>query len=120
MHKRLKQIRSAVNLTQEEFSKKINMSRSNYGSMEIGRITITERAINDICRVFSVNKEWLVTGEGNMFLEIKTDDQFNKVLAEWLLDSDEVTKRTVLALSQLTREEFEFVSRMLNGLIEQK
>lgn len=120
MNTRVKELRKSLKLTQNEFADKINMSRSNYGSIETGRVNITDRVLNDICKTFSVNRNWILTGEGEMFEIIDSDEKFHRVLGEWLVDCDQVTKDTVLSLSQLTREEFEFVSRMLKNLSQNK
>lgn len=53
-----------LNMTQEEFSSNINISRANLGSIEVGRIRITDRVISDICIKYNVSEEWLRTGEG--------------------------------------------------------
>lgn len=41
-----------LHLTQDEFSKKLNISRANVANIESGRVSITERTIQDICRIF--------------------------------------------------------------------
>lgn len=55
-----------LHMTQEEFSSSIKISRSNLGSIEIGRVSVTDRVIQDICEKFSVNEEWLRTGSGEI------------------------------------------------------
>lgn len=120
MNNRVKELRKSLGLTQNEFADKINMSRSNFGSIETGRVNLTDRVINDICKAFSVNKSWLTSGEGEMYEIIDSDEQFHRILGEWLVNCDQVTKDTVLSLNQLTREEFEFVSRMLKSLSQNK
>ncbi|MCC0707018.1 MULTISPECIES: helix-turn-helix domain-containing protein [unclassified Clostridioides] len=70
IYKRIKELRKDVlKLTQEDFSKKINISRSNLGSLEIDRVKVTDRVISDICREFSVNENWLRHGKGDIFIE---------------------------------------------------
>lgn len=70
VHERIKHFRKKVlKLSQEEFSKKINISRPNLGNIEIGKIHLTDRVLSDICRVFQVRKEWILTGEEPMFEE---------------------------------------------------
>lgn len=120
LNNRVKKLRKSLNLTQNEFADKINMSRSNFGSIETGRVNLTDRVINDICKAFSVNKSWLISGEGEMYEIIDSDEQFHRILGEWLVNCDQVTKDTVLSLNQLTREEFEFVSRMLKSFSQNK
>lgn len=72
MKDRIKQIRKDANLTQEEFSKTIHISRSNLGNIESGKINLTDRVVNDICDAFRVNPIWLRTGNGNPYIEPKT------------------------------------------------
>ncbi len=57
-----------LNITQKEFAETINMSRPNFVNIEKGRINVTERAINDICREFGVRREWLVDGVEPVFM----------------------------------------------------
>lgn len=68
VQERMKYLRKdLLNLTQEEFSKKINISRSNYANIEKGSVNLTERVISDICRAFMVNHDWIMTGQEPIF-----------------------------------------------------
>lgn len=73
INERLKSLRkNHLHMTQEEFASSIKISRSNLGSIEIGRITLTDRVISDICEKHNVNENWLRTGEGgdeNIFIK---------------------------------------------------
>lgn len=69
MKNRIKQLRKELDLTQEEFANQINISRSNLGNIEIGRISVTDRVVDDICNAFNVNHDWLRTGSGEKFVE---------------------------------------------------
>lgn len=72
-YERIRQLRKNIlHMTLEEFSKKINMSRSNLGNIETGRISLTERVLSDICRTFHVNQNWVLEGKEPM-LEQDTD-----------------------------------------------
>lgn len=69
-YERIRQLRKQVlNMTLEEFSNKINISRSNLGNIETGRIGLTDRVLMDICRTFQVKKEWIATGIEPIFEE---------------------------------------------------
>ena len=59
-------------MTQDDFASKIDISRSNMGNIETGRIAITERVITSICREFNVNEEWLRNGSGDIFAEVSS------------------------------------------------
>lgn len=64
---RIKFIRTSKNLSQNEFWRIINLSRSQIAGYETGTKNITARAINDICREFNINKGWLLNGTGDMY-----------------------------------------------------
>jgi len=67
MHDRLKKLRNHLELTQEEFGEKINIkSRAHISALEKGTRNITDRIVNDICREFGINEEWLRFGIGEM------------------------------------------------------
>lgn len=75
LFERIKSLRKEVlQKTQEEFSSVIKISRSNLGSIEIGRINVTSRVISVICTEYDVNEEWVRTGDGKMFEQL-TDHQ---------------------------------------------
>lgn len=70
MNERIKILRKkCLDITQEEFATRIKISRSNLGSIEVGRINVTDRVVDDICTEFNVNEEWLRTGQGKMFVQ---------------------------------------------------
>ena len=71
INERIKYLRKNIlDLTQQEFSEALNISRSNLGNIEIGRISVTDRVISDICSKFHINEEWLRTGEGEIKAEL--------------------------------------------------
>ena len=68
MINRLKQLRKDIlQLSQEEFSKNLDISRANLSSIEIGRVALTERNIKTICEKFNVNEDWLRNGKEPIF-----------------------------------------------------
>jgi len=66
MHKRIKELRKYLDLTQDEFAKKLGIKRGTYTMFEIGRNPISEAYINLICRTFGASEEWIRTGNGPM------------------------------------------------------
>ena len=68
MNERLKTLRKALDLTQQEFADRIGVKRNTIATYEIGRNTPLDAVIASICREFNVSETWLRTGEGEMFL----------------------------------------------------
>ena len=95
--KRIRELRTALHLSQTEFGRKLSVSRDVIGSIEYDRVKPKEVLLELMCHVFSVSKDWLITGEGDMF-----DTQKNMEIAEAMkiLDTLSPSFRT-LALRQL-------------------
>ena len=66
MNERIKKVRKALDLTQQEFGERIGMKRNSIALIENGRNT-SDQTVFAICREFNVNEEWLRTGVGEMF-----------------------------------------------------
>ena len=64
---RILKIRKDSHLTQDAFAEKLNLSKNFVWMLEKGERVASERTIIDICREFNVNKEWLLTGKGEMY-----------------------------------------------------
>lgn len=101
MNERLKEVRKALNLSQEEFGKKLGVSRGVIVNMELSRAEIKPLFIEHLCSVFSVNKEWLFSGLGEMFII-----------------NDKNTSEAVQLFRQLTVEFQEYALSQIRGLLE--
>lgn len=66
---RIKQLRKESGLTQAEFGSRIGISLSGVSSLEIGKNTPSEQTIRAICSEFSINRDWLVDGIGEMHVQ---------------------------------------------------
>ena len=71
---RLKELRTALNLSQEDVADAINSKRSTVSGYERGISLPDSDTINAIVKEFNVNIKWLVAGEGNMFDENSSND----------------------------------------------
>lgn len=69
MNKRIRELRKTLDLSQKEFADKIGLKQNAISYMEKDGATVTEQNIKTICSQFSVNENWLRTGDGKMFLE---------------------------------------------------
>lgn len=107
--------KQVLKMTQEDFSKRLNVSRGNIASIERGRISVTDRVISDICTSFSLSEEWLRTGEGEMYEETgKT--LFSIFAKQYGLSESE--QRAARYLLQLSSEERQQILRHITGLAE--
>ena len=77
---RIIKIRKALNVSQREFAKRIFISQTLLGAIELGKRNVNERTIQLITTEFKVNREWLLTGKGDMFVSPPPDLQLEKLL----------------------------------------
>lgn len=68
MNERIKLLRKALHMTQQEFAEKLNIKRGAIANYEVGRNQPIDAVISLICRTYNVDEKWLRAGEGNMFL----------------------------------------------------
>ena len=115
MNERIKNLRKSLNMTQEEFSKRIGLSRNFIAQVEIGTKTPSERTISDICREFEVNDEWLRTGNGEMIIQKSKDEQIAEMLGEIQRSGEDNFKhRLVSALSKLNESDWESLEKLID------
>lgn len=72
MKERIKELRKSIGgkgITQQELADALGLKRNTIATYEIGKATPSERVISDLCNRYNVNKEWIKTGSGEMFLE---------------------------------------------------
>ena len=121
MNERLKKLRKALDMTQQEFADKIGISRGNIGAYEVGKNALSDAVVSLICREFDVNEEWLRTGKGDMFLPLDRNADIAR-LTKLLLneESDSFKNRFVSMLANLSVEDWEFLERKAMELAEKK
>lgn len=110
--------KNELKMTQDDFASKIDISRSNIGNIEIGRIAVTERIIASICREFSVNEEWLRTGNGEMFVPLTRNQLITDFTADLIMEDNTFRKRLVEALAKLDESEWEVLEKLAESLIK--
>lgn len=104
-YERIRQLRKKIlNLTLEDFSNKINISRSNLGNIETGRIGLTERVLSDICRTFHVREDWVKNGNEPIF-DDSTDPLDTEIIKLYLSLTDENKKYLYGYIQRLLEEQ---------------
>jgi transcriptional regulator with XRE-family HTH domain len=70
---RLKDIRKSLKLTKEKFAQKMNISPTNLSDIENGKTRPCHDFFYRVLNDFKVNLNYLVSGEGHMFIETGND-----------------------------------------------
>ena len=122
MNTRIKLIRNhpSVALSQDAFGKKLGLSGAAISRLESGDRNITDQNILAICREFKVSKEWLCTGEGEMFTELSRDEEIAAFIGEMANDADDSFRRRLISvLSRLSVDEWKLIEKMALELVEE-
>ena len=67
MNERIKKLRKALDLTQQEFASRIGSVQNTITGYETGRRVPSNQVITLICKTFNVNETWLRNGRRNVF-----------------------------------------------------
>ncbi|HBF4605154.1 TPA: helix-turn-helix transcriptional regulator [Clostridioides difficile] len=116
---RIMKIRAEQKLSQKDFGKVIGLSRSMISCYEKGLREITERSLNDICREFNINKEWLLTGKNEMYISREEDipSILGEVFYKIASSKDENLKELVINISKLDAKYINNLNEIVKGLI---
>ncbi len=79
---RLKEIRRALNLSQEEFGKKIGLTRGAIASVEADVNKFSQDVLCKLIQIYNVNTNYLLAGNGYPFISPQTLDVNGKILKE--------------------------------------
>lgn len=117
MNNRIKQIRLALNLSQEEFGNRLSIGKASVSKIELGTNKPSQQTIQLICSQFHVNSMWLKDGaDVPMFLEDETDED---AVLRLLHDSEPWKKKLILALCKMPPECWDATYTLIQHFISQ-
>ena len=117
---RLKFLRKNLGYSQKEFGRKINISQSQIASYEIGHRELTDRVVNDICREFNVNRDWLLDGVGEMYTLTTEDEKMMELFAELTVNDNPKLQKAILQLCELKEEYIDMLLPLITELSNKK
>lgn len=101
MNERIKKIRIALGLSQEEFGKRLSIGKASVSKIELGKNLPSAQTISMICSEFNVNAEYLKDGaDVPMFQEEGEEDAVLKVL----MGTDPRKRDTLRTLCEMPQE----------------
>ena len=77
---RVKDVRHTLKISQKVFAKSIFISTSHYACIESGHRNVKDNVLNSICKIYNVNKEWLLTGKGGMYDKTPPDMKLEELI----------------------------------------
>lgn len=117
MGERIKQVRLAAGLTQQQFAERIGLSRNFIAVIETSDRKPSDRTIADIAREFGVSLAWLQYGEGEMYVKRSANEELGLLVANIMSDADDsFRKRFVTLLMALPPEDWGKIERFIDEL----
>lgn len=116
VNERIKELRKALGLTQQEFADAINIKRGSLANYEVGRNEPIDAVISLICREFSVNEAWLRGGAGEMFVRKDVDAEISDFVGDVLQGEPDFRRRFISVLAKMTPEEWRLLERKIHEL----
>ncbi|MCI6057055.1 helix-turn-helix domain-containing protein [Anaerotignum sp.] len=117
---RIKELRKTLNLTQNDFGKEIGITGATVSDIERGKLSLTDRNVSLICEKYNVNKDWILYGNGEMFLPELPEDEFTKILAEIDCSDDEFIKQFLRTYWELDEDGKKVIQNFAQSLAQKK
>lgn len=123
---RIIKIREAAGLSQEEFADKLELSRNFINQVENGKKNCSKRTISAICEKISINnrpinKEWLLTGKGEMVKSLTKSQEIGDFVSSVMhLPDEDFKKRFISALQRLDEKDWKHLEEIATKLLKEK
>ena len=123
INERIKEVRKYLGLTLEKFGQPLGLKKSGLSLIENGINNVSEQLIKSICREYSVDEDWLRTGNGDKMFSLELDE--DAVLVESLLnDVDnpvyELIKKFMKLYNSFGPTERAVLQKLALGLLEEQ
>ena len=122
INERIRELRERLNISQTEFAENLGSGRGIIKNIEEGRTLPKPQLIDLITRVFNVNRTWLETGEGEMFVEMSRAEKIGRFVSDVLEDEpDSFRRRLIDILIELDEDGWQKLKEaadVLSGLKE--
>ena len=117
MKDRIKELRRALDLTQDEFGGRIGITKSSISTMESGRSNPSEQTLRSMCREFGASYVWLTTGEGSMFENGDDVAALHVMVDQVMASENERVKQIFKNLGDFTEDDWRQVNALLDKLL---
>lgn len=112
MNNRIREIRQHNNLSMKAFGDRLGISSAAVSKIETGINAPSEQTIRAICSEFSINRDWLVDGIGEM--------QVQKPLLPEIIHNLRKYPHVLELLAAMSPEDWLSLDALLDRVIEQK
>lgn len=120
MQNRIKALRKALGLTQQEFAEKLGSVQNTITGYETGRRVPSNQVLALMSREFNVNEVWLRTGTGEMFTPVTPDEEIAQFAAQVIGEEGSFRNRLVSVLARLDEDDWVVLEKIASAMAEKK
>ncbi|MFR5554895.1 helix-turn-helix domain-containing protein [Roseburia inulinivorans] len=125
VNERLKSLRISLGMNQKDFGERIEVAQTYLSQIEKGDRPVTDKISKIVClqnwNGKSVNEEWFLTGNGEMFVPETKDEQITRLLSDVLKkENSDFKRRLVTALSKLDDTGWKYLEDFIDSISENK
>lgn len=117
MNERIKELRLALGLNQEDFGARLGVTKTAISRLESGGRNVTEQMLRSVCREYGASYVWLTSGAGSMFENGSDDAALHVMIDRVLASENERVKQIFKGLGNFTEEDWQQVDRLLDKLL---
>lgn len=117
LKERIKKLRKELNLTQQGFADKLGLKRQTIAAYEIGKIVPSDSTLLLICEKFSIRKEWLQNGNGDMRKKRSKNQEIGSFMNDIMdLPDNAFKKRFIETIQKLDENDWEALEQIANKI----
>lgn len=122
IRKQLEVLIDTLNLKKVEFARTLKIDQSYVTKLISGDNNPSDRLVDDICDKYNVNKNWLLTGKGPIFIELDREDEIiswaGALVKPSNTDDKEFIKDFVHMLTKLDSDDWKTLEKMAKLMCE--
>lgn len=126
MKDRIRTIRKEAGLTQSQFADALGLGRQAIAFYEGGQREPSGPTINLMCEKYSIRKEWLLTGKGDMHpngmpaASPEKQDAVARIIGKIYMDDDGFRTKLIEGIAALSDAQLRSVKDFIQSLVEDR
>ncbi len=118
----IRKARKVLGLNQTIFAQPLNLSQNHLAAIENGKRTLTDRTLKDLEREYRIRKDFILTGEGEMFYSDKDELKLESYLESICEDEDkrDWIIKTYLMYLELDENDQKLIRALIESLLLKK
>ena len=96
MNQRMKMVREALGMSQANFAESADIGLGVIKNIDSNRTEPNDHFYNVLCARYNINRAWLETGEGEMFVEMSRAEKIGRFVSDVLEDDPDSFRRKLI------------------------